>query len=81
MGKRQGERDVTEIEPQKIPGLKPWLCEYMKDGKPYGITLYAASPEQILEDHCDVLQGLKVVGELVLTVVGFDGLTGHEVQK
>ena len=43
----------------------PWVCSYRKDGKLYGITLWASDPLQILEDWCDRLDELTIEGVLI----------------
>ena len=42
-----------------------WVCSYKKDGKLYGITLWASDPGQILEDWCDRLDELTIEGVLI----------------
>lgn len=59
---------TKEIPAQQIPGLKPWCCEYVKDGDSYGITLYGETPESVIENNCADLEGLKVLGELHSTI-------------
>jgi len=46
-------------------GVTPWVCTYWKEGVPYGITLWASSSEQVLEDWCDALGGLTIEGVLL----------------
>ena len=43
----------------------PWACSYRRDGRIYGITLWATDPSQVLEDWCDTLQDLEIVGVLL----------------
>jgi len=50
-------------EPTALPGMKPWLCEYDGPGGRYGIILHGSDPAQILNDHCETLPGLVVLGE------------------
>lgn len=52
-----------DLEP--IGTAVPWVCTYWKDGRPYGITLWADDPLQILEDWCDRLDNLEVEGRLI----------------
>lgn len=52
------------IPTPQLPGMKPWACEYIgQDGHRYGITLYGSDPEQVVNDNCDTLHDLKVLGE------------------
>lgn len=51
------------IPPTSIPGTKPWLCEYDRPDGRYGIILHASDPAQLLEDYCEDLPGLTVLGE------------------
>ncbi len=51
--------------PFHIPGLVPFVCEYVgDDGRIYGITLYASDPDQIERDWPDI----EVIGTLIGTV-------------
>ena len=61
-----GPGEWTDAQP--IAGMTPWVCSYIgADGHTYGITLYGTDPDQILEDNCDLLEGLDVEGQLVAT--------------
>jgi hypothetical protein len=46
-------KDVKPIGP-----LKPWACSYTKNGRRYGITLWAT-------DAAHILLGYRVDGELI----------------
>lgn len=62
---------------QKIAGMTPWVCSYDGPNGRYGITLYGTDPQQVLNDNCDVLPGLKVDGELICTAPD-DGMEDSE---
>ncbi len=47
-----------------LAGMTPWVCEYDGPSGKFGITLYGANADQVLEDNCMELPGLKVLGEL-----------------
>jgi hypothetical protein len=49
--------------PQRIPGMTAWVCEYDGPDGRYSIVLHGSDPQQILDDNCDLLPGLKVMGE------------------
>ena len=49
----------------ELAGMTPWACSFEKDGRRYAITLYGTSQQQVLNDNCDQLAGLRVDGELV----------------
>ena len=50
--------------PQHLPGMKPWVCEYLgPDGHTYGIILHGSDAAQVLNDNAQALPGLKVLGE------------------
>lgn len=58
-------RDIQWEPVPEIAGMTPFACSYKKDGKPFAITLYGTSEEQILEDNCSELQDLKIDGVLI----------------
>lgn len=59
---------MGEKPARQLPGMKPWACQYIKDGVSFGIILYGSDPDQIEADHCETLWGLQVVGELLATI-------------
>jgi hypothetical protein len=54
---------MVEIPP--IGKMEPWACTYVKEGRFYGITLWAVDPNQILEDWCATLTDLQVEGRIL----------------
>lgn len=56
------------FETPPIAGMIPWACTYFKDGKPFCITLYGADEEQVLQDNCAELNGLRVEGRLLASI-------------
>lgn len=58
--------------PPKIPGLTPFACSYLKDGKEFAITLYGESEQSVLDNNCDALEGLRVDGVLIGTMDASD---------
>lgn len=59
-----GGRPMEFTPAPRFGHMKPFWCEYQKDGVPYGIPLYGTDECQVLEDNCDTLPGLKVLGVL-----------------
>ncbi|WP_146194482.1 hypothetical protein [Thioclava sp. NG1] len=60
---------MSELKPpMRIPGLSPFVCTYYRDGRPFGITLYGDTEESVIENNCDVLDGLRVDGVLEGTI-------------
>lgn len=57
-------KNVTPIGP-----LRPYVCTYLRDGRPIGITLWATDEETILSLWSDDLHDLRVDGVLIATGV------------
>lgn len=57
--------DFTPV--QALPGMTAFLCDYDGPDGRYSITLHAASEQQILEDHCAELPGLRIAGRALGT--------------
>lgn len=63
--------DFNWTDEKPIAGMKPWACSYTKDGSTrFGITLYGTDAQQVLNDNCADLDGLRVDGEVVSTSRG-----------
>ncbi|QGH74947.1 hypothetical protein MAL1_00201 [Bacteriophage DSS3_MAL1] len=65
------------FETPPIAGMIPWACTYFKDGKPFGITLYGSDEDQVLQDNCAELPGLRIDGRLLASIPADD----REAQK
>lgn len=49
--------------PQHLPGMPAWLFEYDLPDGTYGIVINGSDPQSIIEEFCDLLPGLRLLGE------------------
>jgi len=49
--------------PPHLPGMPAWLFEYDKPDGVYGIVLNGADPQEIINEYCADLPGLRLMGE------------------
>lgn len=78
--------DHPAFAARQIAGLKPWACTYTKHGRPFCVTLYGTSPENVLDFHQGRFRELRIEGQLLATIPEFDAdawplIDAHERER
>jgi len=55
--------DSSFTPPSHLPGMSTWLFEYDGPDGVYGIVLSGSDPQQIINDWCLELPGIRLCGE------------------
>lgn len=64
--------DHPAFAARPIAGLKPWACTYTKHGRPFCVTLYGSSEDNVLEFYGAKFRELRVEGKLLASIPELD---------